>query len=147
MLIDLSLKVTTNLLKTISLMRKGNDLTPLTKASCISVKEHVRVKVQATYIETAAVPVDIDALLQHMPAVVVGPKTAQAVFQACYERTKTQEFLHAIHTVVPDPKPLAYAITMWHEQHKSQNIKDFLVKVAQKLYTKSMKHVDLVLTF
>ena len=69
------------------------------------------------------------------------------VFQKCYDQTKTQEFYDAIRAAVPNPEPMVYAITMWHEHHESQRTKGFLIEIARELHTKSMAHVEIKLDF
>lgn len=142
MLVDLSLN-TTVLLKAINRMRQDNGLEAVPTELCHEVKDHVKVKAQAAYYAAHGFPeVDIQ-----LPPVDVGPgMSVHDVFQKCYDQTKTEDFYDAIRAV-PNPEPLIYAITMWHEHHESQRTKDFLIEIARDLYTKSMAHVEINVKF
>lgn len=74
-------------------------------------------------------------------------QTCEEIFQECYDTTKTEAFKQAVNQAVAKPKPIIYAIGMWHEHQGSNNVKNFLVKYAHALYNRRMKQMNINIRF
>jgi len=134
------LTVAKNLINVICDIRSDNVLEDIRG----EIMHHVSVKARASFMCSpyGSCP-DPAVIAENMPALNVDPEMSyKDAFQAAYDTTKTDMFFDVVRDNYGEP--LLYAIKMWQENHVSENIKKFLLKYAEQLYSKHMPKVEII---
>ena len=120
-----------------------NELADLPDSTCDRIMKHVATKARATWMSSHGCP-DPAPIAGKMPVLAVDlGLTVKELFQQTYDTTKTEEFFDAIRSVVAEPDALVYAVKMWHEDHVSDIVKEFLLEYANILYGRRMQKVNM----
>lgn len=120
-----------------------NELNDLSDTTCDRIMKHVATKARAAFMSSHGCP-DPAPVAEEMPVLAVDlGLSCKQLFQEAYDTTKTEEFFTAIRSVVAEPDALIYAVKMWHKDHVSKNVEEFLMNYANILYAKRVKNVHM----
>lgn len=135
--------VAKNLINIIGDLRVDNELNDLTDNTCERILDHVATKARAAFMSSHGCP-DPAPIAEEMPVITVDLNlSVKELIQEAYNTTKTEEFFDAIRSVVGEPDALIYAVKMWHKDHVSDIVKEFLLEYANILYGKRMQEVNM----